>query len=55
MIKGEHYTTMAEIFCFHKPAKRVQDTEKFEAIVVMFELDQENLKRIFPGLGYGFL
>ena len=47
MIKGEHYTTTAEIFCVNKPivsdelskVKRVQDTlgkstQKIEAVVV---------------------
>ena len=48
MIEGEHYTTMAEIFCVDKPsvldelskAKQVQDTlgdstQKIKAGVVM--------------------
>ena len=67
MIEGEHYTTTAELFCVDKPSVSDElceerprhtgqvNTEDQSHCCVMFDLDHGNLKRIFPGLGYGFL
>ena len=53
---AEIFTVLTSPLCLGQLSDTVgESTEKFEANVVQCSNSHENLKRIFPGLGYGFL